>query len=405
MALVKSLGYVTLFTGLGYSPIRHFNDVFLILSFFLYLKRLNSGWLFAAFVAARSGVLLDRIYGTFGFVALMSVLVIKNLVGQGTPIERWGILAGIFSFAAFFWFSGTVVAPNPYVGGFLDGVWGFPGSGARTLFIILGSLGALISIAYLMWRGVDKQIYFSLFLVLYFQVLAFYWLVIPNYGHWYAILPIAFIATASLIRFGFSNIWSVRVENLIVTIASIAVVLFSFFSSYRFVHSLNEITRLEDSHKVFEWPFSNTRIRSTMDPELFIDAVGLVNRWAPGKSIYIISQFDTLITWLSGKYSLMPHFDLVSFLNGPSAHEKVLGFVGDNKPEIIFVDSCVECESSRLNFGRDGLPFVPYVFNLLIDQNADRLARLGNVFDAIRDDYDLVERGMLLSVYKRKTID
>ena len=405
MALVKSLGYVTLFTGLGYSPVRHFNDIFLILSFFLYLTRLNSGWLVAAVVAALLGVLLDRIFGAFGFVALMSVLIIKNLLGQGRPMERWAIIAGVFCFAAVFWISGTVVAPNPYVGGFLDGVWGFPGGDTRMLIILLGSSGMLISIAWLIGRGVDNRIYFPLFLVVYFQVLAFYWLVIPNYGHWYTILPIALMAAASLMRFGFSDLGTSRVKSYTLASSLAVAVLFSLHASYRLVQSFVEVNKVEASHKIFDWPFPNTKIRSTMDPQLFIESVGLINRWAPDNGVFIVSRFDTLITWLGEKYSLMPHFDLISFLNGPAAHEKVVEFIAQTKPDIIFVDSCVECDSNSLGYGRGGLPGVPYVFMSLIAQNSDRLSRLGDVFRAISDDYYLVERGGLLSVYKRKVSD
>ena len=402
LAFVKALGYVTIFTGLGYTPVRHFHEAFVILFLFIYVTKERAAWLIAALAATFVGVLLDRTYGSFAVLALFAVLVIRIVVGHGRTIEKWVILLGVPAYALLFWYVGQVLAPNPYVDGFLNGVWGFPVGDMKVGLFLIGFISGHIAIAYLMKRHFDQRLYLSLFLLLYTEALVFYWLVVPNYGHLYAILPMAIFALASLMRFGFPATVSGRTERASVAIALVVAVMLSLQGTYRLATTTLAIRKVEADHKIFNWPFKNAQIRSTMDPALFSDATQMIERWAPQRGVYVISQFDTLITWLSQKYSLMPHSDLISYLNGPLAHEKVVNILRSKQPDILFVDSCIECNFITLSSSRESILSINPDLLKRAYEKIDRLRRLQDVYREIKDDYELVERGALISVYKLK---
>jgi hypothetical protein len=400
LAFVKALGYVTVFIGVNYTPVRHFHDVFVILFFFLYLTKGRSAWLIAAFAAACVGVLLDRFYGSFGILTLLAVLAVRIFVGHGRPIEKWVILLGAPAYALLFWFVGEVVAPNPYVDGFLAGVWGFPVDNMKMGLMLIGVISVNLVLAYLLKEYFDERLYLSLFLVLYTEALLFYWLIIPNNAHLYMVLPWAIFSVASLMRFGLSATVSARAERASVATALVAAVLLSLLGTRLFLASAMDVRKAEKDHKIFDWPFKNARIRSTMDPDLFSGATQVMQRWAPQGGVYVISQFDTLITWLSGKYSLMPHSDLISYLSGPIAHNNVVSILRAKRPNILFVDSCIECSFVPLRPGRESILGInPDLFERSAEK-VDRLRRLQNVFMEIKGDYELVERGALISVYR-----
>lgn len=402
LALVKALGYVTVFTGLGYSPLRHFHDVFLILFVYLYFARGRSLWLWCALAAALAGVLLDRMYGSFGLLALMAMLAIRALAGQGRAPEKGAIVSGLAAYALLFWGAGALIAPNPYVGGFLDGVWGFPVGDKRLIALLAGIIAAHLAFAYLIRRVSDQRLFLSLFLLLYSEALAFYWLVIPNYGHLYALLPMVVLTGATLAKFGLSHCVSPLTERRVSMAMLGAAALLSILGSARFVATAVPVWKTEADHQVFVWPFENAAIRSTMDPMLFAEAKETMRRWEPQKGVYVISQFDTLLTWLAGKYSLMPHADLVSYLSGPPALEATVDLLRKQRPEILFVDSCIECSLATLQTSRESLLGINPALSRRIREKVDRLKQLQDVFAAVKQDYERVDGSGLVSVYRRK---
>ena len=401
LACVKALGYIAIFVGIGFAPLRHFHDIFVIFFLFLYLKKSHFAWLFAALAAALAGILLDRMYGSFGILAFFAVLIVRMAVDHGREVEKWTLFLGIPAYAFLFWFTGQAVAPSPYVGSIFDGILGFYVSGIKIGLFFVGFISAKITLVYLMKRHFDQMLYLSLFLVLYMEALLFYWLSIPERGHLLAILPVAILAIASIMRFGLPAIMSVRAERSSVMAALLFAGVISLLASLQFWGTMKSIQEVEANHKIFEWPFKNTQIRSTMDPALFNEASQLIQRWSPQSGVHIISRFDTLITWLSEKYSLMPHSDMISYLNGPVAHAKVVSVLRTERPDLLFVDSCIECNFVTSKPNTNYWLMAPHLHDGLA-LKIGRLNQLQDVFRDIKDDYELVERGALISVYKLK---
>ncbi len=404
VGLVNALGYITIFVGLGYSPIRHFLDIFVVLSLFQYLNSKRTLWLAGTVVLASLSVCLDRFFGSFVFIALLVLLAIRLICGHAYSKrdEAAAIIVSVPTFIALFVISGQVVAASPYTEGFLDGVWGFPVSNVQMALFLMGFVFGYIWLAYLMSRHFDQRHYLTLFLLLYVQLLLVYWITVPNYGHLYAVLPMAIFAGVSLLRFGIAPLMPRIIERPVVAGVLGMAVLVSLWGSHNFNITRGSMESVEKNHRIYDWDFSNMKIRSTMTPEPFANSIRLIQKYAPQrKGIYILSQFDTVLTWLSDNYSLMPFFDLGSFLNSPTSERKAVERLTAGKPAILFVDTCIKCSPEILRLGRT-LPGLEPAYTDRIREKIDRLRHLRDVFSAIENDYELVEKGMLISVYRRK---
>lgn len=404
LAAVKALGYLILFVGVGYAPLRHFSDIFVIAFLYFYFQRSQWPWLASAIIAALAGLFLDRMYGVLVVAPLLGVLAVRALVGHSRPMEKWTLYGSLVLFPMTFWFVGSLTAPNPYANGLFEGVWGFPVSGAKVAAILIGSGLAYAGLANLIHKTRDLRLYLCVFLVFYAQTSLFYWLVIPNTDHLLSILPIIILAFGSIARFSLSTSSAGIWERRAVAIVFAASVALSALASYKFGATAAQIAKLDRTHQVFAWPFKNMEIRSTMDPSLFASSASMIDKWSSAPGIYVLSEFDTLLTWLSGHYSLMPHFDLMSYISGPVPLQDVIRLLKARKPEILFVDSCIECNYVAMRSGRESVLSISLSKDLYgrIAEKIDRLSRMQDAFRAIESDYELVERGPLISVYRRK---
>ena len=96
----------------------------------------------------------------------------------------------------------------------------------------------------------------------------------------------------------------------------------------------------------------------------------------------------------------MPFFELSKFFTTPRELELSINKIRQDRPQYLFVDADIERD-----FSMDVIdPRVLYVNHLqaLSVVRVKQLELLKKVFLAVKDDYELVEQGMLLSVYRRK---
>ena len=347
-------------------------------------------------------MLLDRMFGSFGAVALVVVLIVRWLNGHRTISELLALAIGITAFPSLFLLLGQVTDINPYIGGFLDGVWGFPISTMRLLIVLGFLLIAHFLLVYLYWRKRDELLYFLLFLLFYAELLVFYWLVIPNYGHFFQILPVLVIFGVFALRSFANGIISRTLESKILTLTLVFSVAFATYWALNLERTNIQVNKTAESHKIFTWPYEQAQIRSTMDPVLFSDAVNMIERWEKKEGAYVISQHDTLLLFLANKHHLSPHFDLVSYLSGPMALRDAVESWRELRPEFLFVDSCIECSLQTLKSSRPSLLQVNPAQYERISEKIDRLNQLKELFAVISDEYEMVERGMLVSAYRLK---
>ena len=153
--------------------------------------------------------------------------------------------------------------------------------------------------------------------------------------------------------------------------------------------------------KIYDWDFKKASLRSTIDPVYFSDSIKLIDKYTPKDTatIGIVSQYDALLLFLSDKLSALPHFDLASCLMSSTESNIFVHALQKNNPEYLFVDSDID---------------IPYILDIVSiraygevlhfesRQRATVLNEMHNIYQRVINNYEPVERGKLLTVYKRK---
>ena len=96
----------------------------------------------------------------------------------------------------------------------------------------------------------------------------------------------------------------------------------------------------------------------------------------------------------------MPFFELSKFFVSPRELALAIDKIQKDRPENLFVDTDIKRE-----FAMDVIDSRVLYVNHLHELSVARVMRLEllrQVFEAVESDYELVEKGLLISVYKRK---
>ena len=132
-------------------------------------------------------------------------------------------------------------------------------------------------------------------------------------------------------------------------------------------------------------------------------ALRLINKYSKNSNeLYMISKYDNMLQFFSKKYSGLKYFELKSFIVTDNEYNEVLDLI-NSKADILYVDTDIfnvyykELKERRF--------FDVYNNQWLPNDVMRRIIQLKillNLFDDVRDKYELVERGKLIDVYKRK---
>ncbi len=187
-----------------------------------------------------------------------------------------------------------------------------------------------------------------------------------------------------------------------------------------FKHGYSEYERIFTNHKSYLWPYARASIVSTINPDYLTDSVNLIDKYSPGKSVYILSQYDYLLTFLASKYSEMPYSDMSHFLLTKEDNQRSINLLKDQKPEYLFVDRDVrrimavdivspDSWVNRLGMHPPHNSMVPDIINtefgMLYDRSIIRalcIYNMHSLFESVEQNYQPVESSFLLTVYKRK---
>jgi hypothetical protein len=398
------LGFTTMYEGFGYGPTRHALDLLVIFFFVLYLRKLDGRILLVASLTAVLNLGLDRFVGSFCGCALGATLILRALCNI-TPRPRLeAICGGLLAIAIVggFIVLGQLTAENPFAEQFFAGVWGFP-IDRVTLLLFLGWFCFASAIAtWSIGSQPDQRKSIAIFLIIYSSVFVFYWLMVPNYGHLYKVFPFIALATVVIWRECMPGILPPASRRAI-GLAGVVLSLLIWGSLSRFMVSTGiEKIRYFNAHKSYEWSFSSFRAKSTMDPAAFKDSVDLIDSYtSPQDEVSILSEYDSILLFLSDRLSAMPHFELGTFLNGPLHSKIVVEDIKRRRPTTLIVDSCIHCSPTPYRLVRP-VPSLSPAYLTRAFEKVDRLQRLRDVFTEVEADYTLVAAGPLVSVWKRK---
>jgi hypothetical protein len=400
LATVNSRGYDFLLLPPGESPWRHIFDIVILYCLYLYTEKKNFTYYFFALCFGIISVAINPQIGAMIFTATI-VAGLFYAYREKIHISRMifsVILAIILALSTFILTSSA----NDLAHYYIDGVIGFPISFHQMFKIFL-----LIIFGYiLLWKILKDRLstnyIYLIFLVIYAQELILY--VIWHYNSdGFKSRAFIYILTVVLLLFPFRKSivdhWKNRLK-----VAMIAIVGIVYIQSVADVHkSKRQYEKIFEHHVTYEWNMDRAHIVSTMNPVYFQNSVDLIQKYSRGQNgIYIVSEYDNLLPFLAHRYSLMPFFDLKWYLITPKELDKSIKTLQVNKPEYIFIDTGIDRNVNN-EIIDPKLPKIGYLNQESI-WRVQRLKLLNEVFQSIANDYQLLEKGDLISVYQRKDL-
>lgn len=399
MAALMALGFENIRFAPGFSPIRHFLDMFVLLTFFVFCRTEKIRYFVLSTGITIMAIWADKEFGLALFVALMGAAAIVSW-RQVNRVRVWVVMALAF-LSALAVFSQIPVAINQTMQYTMLGV-SLPGTPTKIL------LGAAIAIGFgyiLLILPEDRNAYWkaALFWFMYCQGIFIYYIWNPSPNHFmmlgssWVMLFILMLKqlSPSILRFS-----SERATLLVATIAA-AIVLAGASVTYLYDYFLYK--RIFETHLVYNWSFKKVDFKTTMDPKFFMDSVQLINAYEPSHRLYLISKYDDLLPVLANKYSGMVYSQLALNLVTDLEMRKTIERIQTLKPRFLFVDTDIlRPQVGDIYNNKD---IVSTVLTPIGDYSKGRAMMLENmksVFLAIEGDYRLIARSPLISVYERK---
>ncbi len=397
---VNQIDYQFLFLGPGLNPIRHFLDLPVIACLYWYLKTRRVGVLAPALLFGLIGVMNNKQFGVFLVGALLVTLLVKawqEREGGGHREVRWVVGAAVVLGLILLWGDPGRDIMSPY---YHQGFLGFPTSPQR-LYLIVFIISGCYPLLLRMERMASEWKYLALFLLLYSQGLLVYGIWGTD-KHLLNIASVLVLSGVVFLKLVIDHSRLQRYDHVLVGALIVGALGFVYVPGlFAYYTTKSEYERVFATHRTHEWNLERAQFRSTMDPKYFVDSVSLIQHYANSENgISIISKYDNLLPFLAKKYSAMPFFDVPWVLLTENEVNLCIESIKTKKPPYLFVDTDIE-RNLNGEIVVAGLPYVsdPGGESLL---RVQRLNLLKDVFAAVKDDYELVEKALLLSVYKRK---
>ena len=402
VGLMSCIPFVWYFQGPGLNPVRHFFDVFVIAAFYYYLTQQRPIYLYLALGFSILGVLNNVQLGLAclgALIATIAVIWFKRVIR--TDRRQMLVVAAAVLMSVYLWRVHPFWNEGPLNFYYLMGVSSLPTSAFREiiLLIVCGVSDVLL------WRHVGKEggqfQYLVMFLLLYAQASLLYSIWGSTLTHYLALSTIYVTAIVALLKLELDQLpISINKRELGVFFFFACSLALLVFGARSYTASEQEYETAFKSHENHMWNLDRASFVSSMNPQLFDHSANLIRKYSSSPAIYIISQYDAILPFLAQKYSAMPFFELSKFFLTPRELAQSIETIQQGQPGYLFVDTAIKRE-----FALDAIDSrALYVNNLhgLSVERVKRMELLRQVFLAVQDDYELVEQGLLISVYKRK---
>lgn len=397
LATVNSRGYDFLLLPPGESPWRHIFDIVILYCLYLYAEKKYFAYYFLALCFGVVSVAINPQIGAMIFTAtiIAGLFYAYREKIHSVHMIFSVILATTLAIATFILTSSS----NDLAHYYIDGVIGFPISFHQMFKIFL-----LIIVGYiLLWKILKDRLsshyIYLIFLVIYAQELILY--VVWHYNSdGFKARAFIYILTVSLLLFPLRNILFSRFKNRLIVVTIVIVGIVYIQSVLNIHHSKRKYEKIFEHHVTYNWDMDRAKIISTMNPLYFQNGVDLIQKYSKDQNgIYIVSEYDNFLPFLAHKYSLMLFFDMKWYLITPKELNKSIKTLQANKPEYIFVDTGIDRNLNN-EIIDSKFPEIGYLHQESA-WRVQRLRLLNEVFQSVASDYELVEKGYLISVYKR----
>ena len=154
------------------------------------------------------------------------------------------------------------------------------------------------------------------------------------------------------------------------------------------------------THVVHNWTFQYGVFQTTMAPQLFIESVNLIDQYASGPSMYLISKYDAILPILAHRSHALPVVNLALDLLSHRDIDRCIQAIKVNQPTYLFVDSDI-----IRDLRGDVLLPSSYLGERTYQESYGRVQVMKNMrqlYYGIQNDYVPLQRGSLITVYKRK---
>ncbi|OPY79187.1 MAG: hypothetical protein A4E65_01972 [Syntrophorhabdus sp. PtaU1.Bin153] len=397
-------GYIALVLGPGIIPSIHLLDTSVIICLLCFFRRGNRIWLG---VGAAMVVASLSLNGQYGLALLAAFIVSLGLYGlenrSGKARVFWLFFLVVLTLLAVTVWRLSAVGTLPGV--FLYFWSGFFSWPVHPAVATLTILYLAVSYSFLIWLRPQRHYlkYIYVFLFCYAQVLLvyFYWSGLIN--HLPPILPFLCLQLFVMLYIGMKNL---AVRPLLQKICSASVVALTLLLTVLTLPSgalfYKERQMFHDNfknHRIYSWKFPRAEVITTVDPLIMHESVRLIQRYSntANPRVYILSKYDSLLPFLSERYSAMPFFDLTSYLFSEREYKWVLDTITRDKPRYLFVDTQINnYEVDRWANLYDG-PLFTY-------ERVSRLERyelLFRIFQEVKAAYRAIDKGQLITVYER----
>lgn len=381
---------------------RHILDLFIIFLLYKYTSdNYKLIYLILASILSILSIFIAKDFGQFIFLSIVAVCIIP-LVKNYLDTKIINILNLLIFFLTAIigvvFLKNYPMMENPSIKYFLDGFYSFPFSDNSIYFIIL-------FIVFLQWffliifyeRLKEKYLHPYIFLIMYTQFLYTYFIWhgttnnIVMYSYIF-ILPLMIIY----------DLFKFRFKNIILVMFIFLVIIIYLNTLIKFIIDKNNYDNVFKTHKLYKWKHPRAGgIISTYSFDNFQDSIELIKKHSFSNEIFMISKYDNILGILSQKYSAFPFFELRSTIVTADEYESIKKQILDES-NLLFVDNDIERdldeEIKELNF----FQLEEYWRNENSRQRVLKLKVLKKLYQEVKNNFILVEKGILISVYRKK---
>lgn len=387
----------------GIVPIRHFFDLFVIFFVWKFLHTNRRIYLIIALIFVVLSIFTNKEYGMLMGLAFIGALVYEVVFKSlKEHVIDYKFLALALTSVVVIGLSllSYPLATNPSSKYFLDGFYSFPlqlNIFAIVLFAIFAEVMLLLFFAKHLYKNKLLSVY--VLTALYSQLLYFYFVWGGGYSHFYPLMTIFILPIVIFI----SSFDYHKSKIMVIGSYGIIGVLFlvTLFYGFNFYSQILNSKKVFKDHVVYDWQTSRAEgMKTTFNPDVFEDSINIIKKYSPKNKIYMISKYDNILAILSTKYSGLNFFELRSSLVTKDEYEKAVKDL--LLSELIYVDNDINRDFSTEENSLNLWNLIPGNF---VENKSQRIPKLKVLkklyFDVIPNNYKLIHKGKLISVYER----
>lgn len=399
-------GYIALILAPGILPLIHFLDATVLILLLLFFRKNSLLYLRLAVFLTLASIIINRQFGLMlaaAFIVSILLYIIENKQGKNRYLWLLNLFIAIVLalLSVHFVTTGATDKTFSYL---ILGLFSWPAS-SKVIFLTLCYLVVSYSFLFLLKEERHYLKYIYIFVFIYTQGLFvyYYWSGLSN--HLPTVIPFAGLQLFLMIYLARELFFT---DNLIVSkylhnaakFISLSLIFITLFGVNDFYKQKKTFMDNFTNHKIYEWNYDRAHLVTTINSQPISESISLIRKYSGNENgIYIISKYDNILPFLSKKYSQMPFFEMHWHLFSPVESQEAVSRLSSRKPEYIFVDTNID------NYSLDPWAKI-YTDMVSINERASRIGRYGElykIFNAVKSDYELIEKGSLLSVYKKKS--